>query len=219
MVQFFSKRRLKIAEQIIVVSFFAVIIPMTISGLIINNVNQHSNRAQLRSAAVMISKIVSEEIDVFEQSIIDELNQIISTLEYYNNRETEQKYLDIVIQSMPFYKELTVVNSEKQLEQYKAYNIRDNYAVFSRPMQNNRFLVAVLDVETLKNDWFKTLAEDKRQIYILDGKTNELFASSNYTQDGFEKSMSQLPKNLQEDTPTIFGNVKNKPTACLFEEN
>ena len=219
MVKFFSKRRLKIAEQIIVVSFFAVIIPMTISGLIINNVNQHSNRAQLRSAAVMISKIVSEEIDVFEQSIIDELNQIISTLDYYNNRETEQKYLDTVIQSMPFYKELTVVNSEKQLEQYKAYNIRENYAVFSRPMKNNRFLVAVLDIETLKTDWFKTLAEDKRQIYVLDGKTNELFASSNYTQDGYEKSMAQLPKNLQEDTPVVFGKVKNQPLVYLKKTN
>ena len=69
MVQFFSKRRLKIAEQIIVVSFFAVLIPMTVSGIIINNVNQQSNRAQLRSAAVMIAKVVSEEIDVFNQSI------------------------------------------------------------------------------------------------------------------------------------------------------
>ena len=66
---FFSKRRLKIAEQIIIVIFFAVIIPMTISGIIINNVNQQSNRAQLREAAIMIANIVSEEVDVFQQSI------------------------------------------------------------------------------------------------------------------------------------------------------
>jgi sensor histidine kinase regulating citrate/malate metabolism len=69
MVQFFSKRRLKIAEQIIVVSFFAVLIPMIVSGFIINNVNQQSNRQQLRTAAVMIANIVSEEIDVFEKTI------------------------------------------------------------------------------------------------------------------------------------------------------
>ena len=81
MVQFFSKRRLKIAEQIIVVSFFAVLIPMTISGLIINNVNQQSSRAQLRDAAVMISKIVSEEIDVYEQTVDKELKQVVLTVE------------------------------------------------------------------------------------------------------------------------------------------
>ncbi|MBR1374207.1 hypothetical protein IJ556_07145, partial [bacterium] len=79
MVQFFSKRRLKIAEQIIVVSFFAVLIPMTVSGFIINNINQQSNRAQLRSAAVMIANIVSEEIDVFAHSIGNEITQIIAT--------------------------------------------------------------------------------------------------------------------------------------------
>ena len=96
MVQFFSKRRLKIAEQIIIVIFFAVLIPMTVSGVIINNINQQSNRAQLRSAAVMIANIVSEEIDVFTHSINNELSQIIATLEYYNSPEQEQKYLDTI---------------------------------------------------------------------------------------------------------------------------
>ena len=104
MVQFFSKRRLKIAEQIIIVIFFAVLVPMTISGIIINNVNQQSTRAQFRDAATLISKIVSQEIDVFEQSINNELNQVISTLDFYKNPEQEQKYLDSVIKSMPFYK-------------------------------------------------------------------------------------------------------------------
>ena len=84
---FFSKRRLKIAEQIIIVIFFAVIIPMTISAFIINNVNQQSNRAQLRDAAVMVANIVSEEVDVFQHSIDNELTQIATTLEYYDSPE------------------------------------------------------------------------------------------------------------------------------------
>jgi len=219
MVQFFSKRRLKIAEQIIVVSFFAVIIPMTISGLVINNVNQQSNRSQLRSAAVLISKIVSEEIDVFEQSINNELNQVISTLEFYKNPAQEQNYLDDILKSMPFYKELTIINSEDKLNQYRAYNIRDNYGVFTRKLHDGRTLVAILDMETLKNDWFKTLTEDKRQIYIIDGDTNELFASSNYNQEDYDESLSQLPKNLKDDTPVIFGNVKNQPLVYLKKTN
>ena len=100
MVQFFSKRRLKIAEQIIIVIFVAVLIPMTVSGVIISNINQQSNRAQLRSAAVMIANIVSEEIDVFEHSINNELVQIIATLDYMNSPEQEQKYLNRIIQSL-----------------------------------------------------------------------------------------------------------------------
>ena len=92
MAKFFSKRRLKIAEQIIIVIFFAVIIPMTISGIIINNVNQQSNRAQLRDAAIMIANIVSEEADVFQHSIDNELTQIGTTLEYYNAPEKASDY-------------------------------------------------------------------------------------------------------------------------------
>ena len=113
MAKFFSKRRLKIAEQIIIVIFFAVIIPMTISGIIINNVNQQSNRAQLRDAAIMIANIVSEEVDVFQQSIDNELNQISTTLEYYNSPEKADEYLDTIIKNMPFYKELAVVRASE----------------------------------------------------------------------------------------------------------
>ena len=219
MVQFFSKRRLKIAEQIIIVIFFAVLVPMTISGIIINNVNQQSTRAQFRDAATLISKIVSQEIDVFEQSINNELNQVISTLEFYKNPEQEQRYLDDVIKSMPFYKELTIVNSKEKLEQYKAYSIQDNYAVFVRELSDKRTLVAILDMETLKQDWFKTLTEDNRQIYVLDGKTRELIASSKYNKNDFENSLAQLPKNLREDEPVIFGSVKNKPLVYLKKSN
>lgn len=212
MVQFFSKRRLKIAEQIIIVIFFAVLIPMTVSGIIISNINQQSNRAQLRSAAVMIANIVSEEIDVFEHSINNELTQIIASLEYLNNPSQEQSYLDSIIGDLPFYKELAVVK-KNQLDKYKMYSIQDDYTVFSRPMKNGRYLVAVLDIKNLQKNLFKTLTEDKRQIYVLVGK--DLVATSNYSQEGYDKSIAQLPAKLKENEPVIYGNTKNQPLVYL----
>ena len=216
MVQFFSKRRLKIAEQIIIVIFFAVLIPMTVSGIIINNINQQSNRAQLRSAAIMIANIVSEEIDVFEHSINNELAQIIATLEYYKSPIQEQQYLDTIIKAMPFYKELAVVGPEK-LESYKMYSIQDDYAVFDRPLPNGKYLVAVLDMKNLKTNLFKTLTEDKRQIYVL--VDNNLAASSNYSEEGYNKSIAQLPEKLEEDKPVIYGDTKNQPLVYLKKTN
>ena len=212
MVQFFSKRRLKIAEQIIIVIFFAVLIPMTVSGIIISNINQQSNRAQLRSAAVMIANIVSEEIDVFEHSINNELTQIIASLEYLNNPGKEQSYLDSIIGNLPFYKELAVVK-KSQLEKYKVYSIQDDYAVFSRPMKNERYLVAVLDINNLQKNLFKTLTQDKRQIFVLVGK--DLIATSNYSQEGYDKSIAQLPEKLKENEPIIYGDTKNQPLVYL----
>ena len=216
MVQFFSKRRLKIAEQIIIVIFFAVLIPMTVSGVIISNINQQSNRAQLRSAAVMIANIVSEEIDVFEHSINNELTQIIASLEYLNNPNQEQNYLDSIIGDLPFYKELAVVK-KNQLDKYKMYSIQDDYTVFSRPMKNGRYLVAVLDIKNLQKNLFKTLTEDKRQIYVLVGK--DLVATSNYSQEGYDKSIAQLPTKLKENEPVIYGNTKNQPLVYLKKTN
>lgn len=212
MVQFFSKRRLKIAEQIIIVIFFAVLIPMTVSAVIISNINQQSNRAQLRSAAVMIANIVSEEIDVFEHSINNELTQIIASLEYLNNPSQEQSYLDSIIGNLPFYKELAIVE-KSQLEKYKMYSIQDDYAVFSRPMKNGHYLVAVLDINNLQKNLFKTLTEDKRQIFVLAGK--DIVATSNYSQEGYDKSIAQLPEKLKENEPVIYGDTKNQPLVYL----
>ena len=212
MVQFFSKRRLKIAEQIIIVIFFAVLIPMTVSGVIISNINQQSNRAQLRLAAVMIANIVSEEIDVFEHSINNELTQIIASLEYLNNPSQEQSYLDSIIGNLPFYKELAIVE-KSQLEKYKMYSIQDDYAVFSRPMKNGHYLVAVLDINNLQKNLFKTLTEDKRQIFVLAGK--DIVATSNYSQEGYDKSIAQLPEKLKENEPVIYGDTKNQPLVYL----
>ncbi len=212
MAQFFSKRHLKIAEQIIIVIFFAVLIPMTVSGVIINNINQQSNRSQLRSAAIMIANIVSEEVDVFVHSINNELTQIVATLEYYQSKEQEQEYLDTIIKSLPFYTELVVVK-ESELEKYKAYGIRDDYAVFDRKLKDGRYLVAVLDINNLKTNLFKTLANDKRQIYVT--VDNDLVASSNYTQEGFENSVAELPKNLEINQATVYGDNKNQPLVYL----
>ena len=216
MVQFFSKRRLKIAEQIIIVIFFAVLIPMTVSGVIINNINQQSNRSQLRSAAVMIANIVSEEIDVFEHSINNELAQIAATLEYYNSPEQEQKYLDTIIKDLTFYKELDIVN-KNQLESYQVYNLRDDYAVFPRALNDGRYLVAVLDIKNLQTNLFRTLSDDKRQIYVIaDGL---LVASSNYSENDYIASLSQLPKKLETDKPVVYGNLKNQPLVYLKKTN
>ena len=129
-----------------------------------------------------------------------------------NNPNQEQNYLDSIIGDLPFYKELAVVK-KSQLDKYKMYSIQDDYTVFSRPMKNGRYLVAVLDIKNLQKNLFKTLTEDKRQIYVLVGK--DLVATSNYSQEGYDKSIAQLPTKLKENEPVIYGNTKNQPLVYL----
>lgn len=219
MVKFFSKRRLKIAEQIIIVIFFAVIIPMTITGLIINNINQQSNRAQLRDAAVMIANIVSEEVDVFQNSINNELTQIAETLEYYNSPDKAENYLNKIQENLAFYNELTIVSKKELSNLENQYRLDDNYAVFFKELKNGQFLVAILDLKNLKTNLFKTLNQDKRQIYVLSSEDNRLISAINYEKDVFESSIAQLPEYLEEDTTVVYGDIKNQPLAYHKKTN
>ena len=212
MVQFFSKRRLKIAEQIIIVIFFAVIIPMTVCGFIINNINQQSNRSQLREAAIMIANIVSEEADVFKKSIDNELSQIAATLEYYNSPEKNANYLNTIIKNMTFYKELKIIHPW-ELKKFDEYELDEGYVVYNKPLKDGSLLVAVLDINNIKESLFKTVSEGKRQIYVLAGDENKLIASVNYEENIFKSSLEQLPKKLKTDETVIYGRVKNQPLA------
>lgn len=218
MAKFFSKRRLKIAEQIIIVIFFAVIIPMTISGIVINNVNQQSNRAQLRDAAIMIANVVSEEVDVFENSINNELNQISTTLEYYNSPEKTDEYLKSIKENLAFYKELKIVTPYEFKKNYN-YKSDDDTAVFSKELKNGNYLVAILDMQNLKIDIFRTLSQDKRQIYVISNDDGRLISSINYEKEVFENSIEQLPETLKQDETVIFGDIKNQPLAYHKKTN
>ncbi len=215
MANFFSKRHLKIAEQIIIVIFFAVIIPMTISGIIINNVNQQSNRAQLRSAAVMIANIVSEEVDIFTNAVNNQLDQIATTLDYYNSPQMDEEYLNHAKQNLSFYKILKIV-SPSEVDMYNtAYDLKDNFVVFDKKLDDGDSLVAVLDIKDLKEKIFKTVSQDKRQVYVLQGEDKRLLTSINYTEDIFKESLNQLPEKLEEDKPVIYGDIKNQPLVYL----
>ena len=70
-------KHLKIVEQIAIVFIFAVVVPMSISGFIINNINQQSMRYQLRESAVLIANMVSDEIDFFNKTVSSNLEQIV----------------------------------------------------------------------------------------------------------------------------------------------
>lgn len=218
MVQFFSKRRLKIAEQIIIVIFFAVIIPMAISGLVINNINQQSNRSQLREAAIMVANIVSEEADVFQKSIDNELSQIASTVEYYGSMDEDEAYLKSIIKDMSFYKELKIIKPYN-LKDFDKYQIENGNAVYSKKLSDGNYLVAVLDIKNIKEKLFKTIDNDKRQIYVITNDDNTLLASANYEEEVFRSCLHQLPKNLEPDKTVIYGKIKNQPIAYHKKSN
>jgi len=208
--RFLKNKRLKIAEQILIVLLFAVLIPMAISGFIINNINQQSMRSQLRDSAVLISKMVSEEIDVFLTSSLSELNQIKYAMDYLNGSSAKGRYLRNVLKTTPEYQKLTILNSEEEFNALRKYNHANNIVSIYTTTKNGNFLVATFDVDFIKKKLFKSLSEDKRQIYVLSSE-GKLIASHNYTEKDFKNTVKYLPKKLKTDVPVIFGGIKNQP--------
>lgn len=213
-----ATKRLKIVEQLIIVVLFAVLIPFTISSFIINNINQQSVRAQLCNTAVIIANSVSDSVDVFQNSILNELEQISMTLNYFHTTSEKLQYLNQVKNSTKLYKDICIVNSFKEYDKIRKECAKNNEATFKTELKNGKLLVAIFEIEKLKTNMFTSIGADKRQVYILSSE-NELLTAYNYDKKVFQKGYKQLPKKLETDKAVIYGKKKNQPFVYLKKTN
>ncbi len=210
-------KHLKIVEQIAIVFFFAVIIPMSISGFIINNINQQSMRHQLRESAVLIANMVSDEIDFFNKTVNNSLEQVAVSLKYFPGKSAKQKYLDSVEKTLFDCDDLSIAD-EKQLEDIKIKNRENKKATVPYKLSDGNFLVATYKISAMRDELFRSLPDEKRQIYVI-GSNRNLIAEHNYSEEAFKKTIALLPQKLKKQTPVIFGDVKNQPLVYVSKEN
>lgn len=208
-------KRLKIAEQILIVILFAVIIPMAISGFIINNINQQSIRSQLKDSAILVANAVSEEIDIFITSSLNELNQINFGMDYNNSTpRAKKKYLRKVLKNSPEFTDLTILNSPEELIELHDNNLKTNSISIYTTTKDNKFLVGTFDVNFVKEKLFRPVKEDKRAIYVL-SRDNKLITAHNYNEKDFQTTLKNLPKKLKPNKAIFFGTIKNQPLVYL----
>ncbi len=213
----FKFQRLKIIEQIAIVFFFAVVIPMSISGFIINNINQQSVRHQLRESASLVAIMVSDEMDFLIRSNSRTLNQIADALEFLPTDEQKRKFMREFTKKYPHCEKIDIVKTQKELDKIIEISKTNDKPVMSTKLKDGSFLAVTYDTKDMNIDLFKSLENDTRQIYILlDNKY--LVAKHNYTEEVFQETMSMLPKdinNVEDNKPFIFGEEKNQPIVYL----
>lgn len=210
-------KHLKIVEQIAIVFIFAVIVPMTISGFIINNINQQSMRYQLRESAVLIANMVSDEIDFFNKTVTSNLEQAIFSLQYFPTEKSKNAYLKSIAKTLPDCEGLEIADNAR-LEQIENQNKTNKKATFPYKISDNQYLVATYKLDAIKDELFRSLADDKRQIYVLTGD-GDLIAEHNYTEEAYKKTVSLLPDRLRKNKPVIFGDVKNQPLVYVSKDD
>ncbi len=209
----FGLKHLKIIEQIAIVVCFAVVAPMTVSGLIISNVNQQAVRSQLKEAAILTANMVSDEIDFFSQTINTSLAQVSDTLKYIPKYE-RQKYLNNVAKTFDNCEKIEIVKNTEEYEQLHEINKKNEKVTISTSLDNGELLVATYTLSKLRDEVFHSLKDDLRQIYVM---TNDgsLITGYNYTDSVFKDTLALLPKELKTEEPVIFGDVKNQPLVYL----
>ncbi len=210
-------KHLKIVEQIAIVFVFAVIVPMTISGFIINNINQQSMRYQLRESAVLIANMVSDEIDFFNKTVSSSLEQIVFSLGHFKTKAEKENYLKAVLRQLPDCEELVIVN-KFDLDEIHERNKINKKATIPVKINENQYLVATYKLDAIRDELFRSIEDDKRQIYVLTNEGN-LIAEHNYTEDAYNKTIALLPDKLKKDKPIIFGDVKNQPLVYVSKDN
>lgn len=212
----FKFQRLKIIEQIAIVFFFAVVIPMSISGFVINNINQQSVRYQLRESAILIASMVSDEMDFLIRANETALVQIIDTLEYIPSASKKKAFIKDVEKKYPHCKKIAIVNSQTEVDKIRGSIIPEEESALYEKMKDGSYLVAVLSIKDFEKQLFESVSEDNRQIYIFDSK-NRLIASHNYTPEVYKDTMDMLHNANIEDSglPTLFGEEKNEPIVYL----
>lgn len=214
----YGLKKLKIIEQIAIVFFISVVIPISISGFVINNINQQSVRHQLRESAILVASMVSDEIDFFMETSETTLAQIADTLEYLPSRRLKEKFIKDVERKYPNCESIVIVRSPEELEALTDKAHMNEKLILSTQMKDGSFLVIIYSANNWDKQLFKSLENDNRQVYIMD-KNNHLIASHNFTPDVFKETIDLLPEEKIEDAPVQIGDEKNRPVFYLHRTN
>lgn len=216
--KFFKFKRLKIVEQIGIVILFAVLIPMSISGFIINNINQQSVRSQLRETAILIANMVSDEIDFFIQQNNMTLNQVAYTLEFMHSAVQKENFLKSMEEKFDGCEDISIIKYQADLDKLVKQNREQKKATIYTKLKNGDYITVTYNIDNIQSRLFRSLDKDSRQIYVL-AEGGKLLASHNYTEKVFQHTMKLLPKYRQFDDPVIFGDVKNQPIVYVMKQN
>ncbi len=212
-------KRLKIVEQIIIISLIGVLVPSVISWFIINNVSQHSLRHELANSAQIIAEIIENNISSILSADSNRLQEIIISLNHIQNEEKKNLFLqDLSVNSNTF-KDFEIIRPSETPD----FN-KDKTVIFDSDTEklwiidkvhDDKYIKAEINTGILKDNILSNIADEKnRRVYVVD-KKGKLIFTHNYDEQDFKKSIKQLPVNLVNNIATRFDEIKNQPRVYL----
>lgn len=212
-------KRLKIVEQIIIISLISVLVPSVISWFIINNVSQQSIRKELGNSAQMIARIIENNIYSVIKSDKHRLEEIIISLKHISSEYKQNIYLqDLSINSNVFNDfEIIRPSENPEFDENKTllFNAETEELWLIDKIHDDKYLKSEVNTKLIKDNIFANIkGEDNRRVYVVDNNKKLIFAH-NYDEQDFKNSMSQLPSNTVVNAVTRFDEIKNQPRVYL----
>ena len=211
-------QRLKIAQQIIIVLLFAVLIPFITIGLIISNISQQSVRRELNYSALEISRSIGENVESYLKSCQDILNQAADAITFIPYAADRADFLSEVEKKSNGIVSLFVAENTALLKDSYTFDKETSRIILHSPINDEYSLVAELDAADMQNAVSERYKDEKRQIYIL-SQDDSLIATNAIDAPEFERLLKNLPQKKKLETSELFNKYKNQPSAYYALEN
>ncbi len=211
-------QRLKIAQQIIIVLLFAVLIPFVTIGLIISNIQQQTLRRELNYSALEISRSIAENVESYLSFSRSNLKQVADALTFMPYASDRVDFLSEIERTNTNIQNLQILpNSKMPNEIYSASEDGSKIRIYA-PINDEYFLLGEIDIANMQNAVVKRYKNEKRQIYIAT-QEGKLIASNVGETPEFFALVSDLPKNMIFENSDLFNKFKNQPSAYYALKN
>lgn len=218
LLRFFRIHRLRIVEQVVVVAIFSLIIPLIVTGIIVNNINRQALARELRNTALIIAKNVDRNIYDMFKSDDSKIKEIALSIKYLPDRKMIDKYLNDYVKT-------TEIFSDLHIEKVNPHNLPDYISesghlnpssgtiTVSEKLDKNHYLIGIMNKEYLHNQIFKGINEPIREIFVISEK-GKLVSSINYNEKDFKTLYPLIPHNMENGTTASIGKNHNQPVIC-----
>ncbi len=186
-------KRLKIAEQIAIVLFFAVLIPFITIGLIISNISQQSVRKELIYSATMISGFVGDSVQGYLKYADEELKQIASAIGFFYYEEDKNDFLDEIQQKYGKFNNFQFLDIHSIKQKEPVFNPKKSAVKLYANIDEDDIISADLKMAFLQNVLDNNFTDIKHDVYILDDAGNIIA-----TNDHDNKGYNDIADNLQK---------------------
>ncbi len=211
-------KRLKIAEQIVIVLLLAVLIPFVTIGLIISNISQQSVRKELIYSAKMISGLVGDNVQNYIKNADEELKQIASAISFFYYEEDKNDFLSEIQQKYGKFSNFNVFDVYVKKNKDLVFNPKNLTLKLYANIDEYNLISADLKMAILQDALDKKITNIKYDVYILDDAGN-IVATNDHDNEGYNDIAENLPKERQYNEPVLFSKIKNQPLAYYQLKN